>query len=107
MLADRLTVLSAPITADELVERPYVIGQNEIMPAVDRPFRRDEELVVVFLVYNPMVTPDKHFDLQVEYHFFRQGRRRQGRGARSGRIRRRGTVSGTSTTPIRSASTRQ
>ena len=39
---------------------------------------------MVLLVYNPTVTPEKHFDLQVEYHFFRQvgggpgGRRRPG-----------------------------
>jgi hypothetical protein len=70
ILADRLTVLSEPITADQLVERPYVIGQNEITPAVDQRFRRSEELVVVFLVYNPTVTSEKHFDIQVEYHFF-------------------------------------
>lgn len=70
ILAERLTVLSAPITADQLVERPYVIGQNEITPAVDDRFRSNDELVVVLLVYNPMVTPDRHFDIQVEYHFF-------------------------------------
>jgi hypothetical protein len=73
MLADRLTVLPAPLSADELVERPYVIGQNEIVPAEDNRFRRGEELVVVFLVYNPAVTPEKGFDLQVEYHFFKRG----------------------------------
>ena len=72
ILADRLTTLSAPVTADELVERPYVIGQNEITPAADDRFRRAEELVVVLLVYNPTVTPEKHFDIQVEYHFFQQ-----------------------------------
>jgi hypothetical protein len=70
ILADRLTVLTEPISADQLVERPYVIGQNEITPAVDERFRRTEELVVVFLVYNPTVTSEKHFDVQVEYHFF-------------------------------------
>ncbi|MEO7272870.1 MAG: hypothetical protein ABI211_12800, partial [Vicinamibacterales bacterium] len=73
MLADRLTVLPAPLGADELVERPYVIGQNEVVPAEDSRFQRGEELVVVFLVYNPTVTPEKRFDLQVEYHFFRKG----------------------------------
>jgi hypothetical protein len=70
ILADRLTVIKEPLTADELVERPYVIGQNEVTPASDSTFRRAEELVVVLLVYNPTVTPEKHFDLQVEYHFF-------------------------------------
>jgi len=72
ILADRLNVLSEPISADELVERPYVIGQNDITPATDLKFKKDEELIVVFLVYNPTVTPDKKFDIQVEYHFFRR-----------------------------------
>jgi hypothetical protein len=55
------------------VERPYVFGQNEVTPADDDQFRRSEELVVVFLVYNPTLTPQDHFDLEVEYHFFERG----------------------------------
>ena len=72
ILADRLTVLAEEVPADQLAERPYVIGRNEITPAVDRRFGRDEELIVVFLVYNPMVTPDRQFDVRVEYHFYRK-----------------------------------
>ena len=72
ILADRLTVLAEEVPADRLAERPYVIGRNEITPAVDRRFGRDEELIVVFLVYNPMVTPDRQFDVRVEYHFYRK-----------------------------------
>ena len=75
ILADRLDVLNAPIPADELAERPYVIGQNDITPASDRTFRKNEELIVVFLVYSPTVTADKKFDLQVEYHFYLKGGR--------------------------------
>jgi hypothetical protein len=71
-VADGLTVLAEPVPADQLAERPYAIGRNEITPAVDRRFRRDEELIVVFLVYNPMVTPDRQFDVRVEYHFYRR-----------------------------------
>ena len=85
ILADRLTSLSAPVTADELVERPYVIGQNEVTPAADDRFRRAEELVVVLLVYNQTVTPEKHFDIQVEYHFFQQvGAGRKAENAQAG-----------------------
>lgn len=73
ILADRLETLSRSIESDELPERPYVIGRNEITPAVDRTFRRNEELIVVFLIYNPFVTSERKFDLQVEYHFFRRG----------------------------------
>jgi len=73
IVADRLNVLTETVPPEALAERPYVIGHNDITPAIDRKFRKNEELIVVFLVYNPFVTPDKHFDLQVEYHFFRRG----------------------------------
>ena len=39
IVADRLNVLAEPVLADQLAERPYVIGRNEIIPAVDRRFR--------------------------------------------------------------------
>lgn len=72
IVADRLNVLAEPVPADQLAERPYAIGLNEITPAADREFRRDEELIVVFLVYNPMVTAERQFDVRVEYHFYRK-----------------------------------
>lgn len=83
MVADRLATLPEALPADQLPERPYVVGRNEITPAADRVFRRNEELIVVFLVYNPMVTTERQFDVKVEYHFFRKVG-----GARSGRDRR-------------------
>ena len=72
MLARGLETLPRPLGRAELSERPYVIGLREVYPAVEPVFRRDEELIVLFLVYNPDLAPDGHFDLQVEYHFFRQ-----------------------------------
>ena len=74
MLADALTVLPGLPGEHELSERPYVIGNREVQPATDALFRPSEELIVVFLVYNPAVTPANHFDLEVEYHFFRKNR---------------------------------
>lgn len=70
ILADGLTVLPAVPADEQPVERPYLIGLSEIQPAADNVFRRDEELIVVFLVYNPFVTPERKFDIEVEYHFF-------------------------------------
>jgi hypothetical protein len=70
ILADRLTTLSGPVAPELLADRPYVIGQNDIEPALDAKFRNDEELIAVFLVYNLTVTDDRKFDVQVEYHFF-------------------------------------
>jgi hypothetical protein len=79
ILADRLTLLRAAPASEQAEERPYLIGLSEIQPADDSVFRRDEELIVVFLVYNPFVTPEKKFDIEVEYHFFQKtGARREG-----------------------------
>jgi hypothetical protein len=72
IVADRLTTLVEDVPADQLAERPYAIGRIEVTPAADRTFRKDEELVVVFLVYHPMVTAERQFDVKVEYHFFRK-----------------------------------
>ena len=71
IVADQLTELREP-PAGPLAERPYVIGAREILPAADGDFHRSEELIVVFLIYNPAVTRDKHFDLEVDDHFFRK-----------------------------------
>ena len=70
ILADRVTVLDRPPPEDQLPERPYLIGLSEIEPAADSLFRQDEELIVVLLVYNPFVTPERKFDVEVEYHFY-------------------------------------
>ena len=72
MLADGISVLPEVLSRQELTERPYVVGDREIQPATDSRLRPSEELIVVFLVYNPSVTPAKHFDLEVEYHFLRK-----------------------------------
>lgn len=81
ILADRLTVLDSPPPDEQPEERPYLIGLSDIQPAADNVLRRDEELIVVFLVYNPFVTPERKFDIEVEYHFFtRTGDRRGGDG---------------------------
>jgi hypothetical protein len=71
ILADRIDTLPASIAGDEVLERPYVIGEKEVHPATGSAFRKDRELIVVFLIYNPTVT-DKNFDVQVDYHLFRR-----------------------------------
>ncbi len=73
IVADRVDSLPEAPEPDQLAERPYVIGHNEVTPAADRVFRKTEELIVLFLIYHPTVTTERKFDLQVEYHFFRRG----------------------------------
>ena len=71
MLADRIDALAGPITGDDVLERPYVIGENEVRLAPGSVFPRHRELIVVFLIYNPTVL-DKTFDVQVDYHLFQR-----------------------------------
>jgi hypothetical protein len=70
ILADGMTVPTVPPATEQSEDRPYLIGLSEIQPSADAVFRRSEELIVVFLVYNPAVTPERKFDIEVEYHFF-------------------------------------
>jgi hypothetical protein len=72
IVADRIVTLPAAIEGDEVLERPYVIGRNEIHPVDSTAFRKDRELIVVFLIYNPTVSAGKDFDIQVDYHLFRR-----------------------------------
>lgn len=73
MLANRIETLASPLDPDDLLEQPYVIGQNAVEVAPESTFRRDREMIVVFLIYNPTVTAEKRFDVQVDYHVFRRG----------------------------------
>lgn len=73
MLADRIEVLGQPLGPDDSLERPYVIGLNDVRLATGSSFRKDRELIVVFVVYNPAVTADRRFDVQVDYHLYRRG----------------------------------
>jgi hypothetical protein len=70
MLADRIDVLPRPLEPDEALERPFVIGQNDVHVAAEPIFPRDRELIVVFVIYNPTVTADRRFDIQVDYHLY-------------------------------------
>ncbi len=74
MLADRVEQLRESVPAAQADEHPYVVGTTRIYPSSRSVWRRGAELIVVFLVYNPSIGPDKHFDVQVEYHVYRKMR---------------------------------
>jgi hypothetical protein len=74
MLAERVEPLAAGLAQASLEENPYVVGNSRVYPASSAAFRREDELVVVFLIYNQTVDADKHFDVQVDYHLYRKTR---------------------------------
>jgi hypothetical protein len=72
ILADRVDQLPTPITPDAQSEHPYAFGQTEIVVSPDHKFRKPQELIVLLQIYNPMLTPEKKFNLEATYTFYRQ-----------------------------------
>ena len=40
--------------------------------APDRKFKKSQELIVLLQIYNPMLTPEKKFNLEATYTFYRR-----------------------------------
>ena len=72
ILAERVEQLTTPITPDQQSEHPYAFGQTEIVVAPDKKFKKAQELIVLLQIYNPMLTPEKKFNLEATYTFYRQ-----------------------------------
>ncbi len=72
ILAERVEDLPAPITPDQQSEHPYAFGKTEIVVSPDKKFKKSQELIVLLQIYNPMLTPEKKFNLEATYTFFRQ-----------------------------------
>lgn len=72
IVADRLDSVSAPLDVKAQAERPYALGGAEIVPARDTIFNRDEELTIVFLIYNPATDAGGKPNVAVEYTFHQQ-----------------------------------
>jgi hypothetical protein len=60
------------ITPDQQSEHPYAFGQTEIVVSPDHKFKKSQELIVLLQIYNPMLTPEKKFNLEATYTFYRQ-----------------------------------
>jgi hypothetical protein len=72
IVADKIEQLTAPLTPEAARERPYVLGEAEIVPAPDLKFKKTEELSIVFQVYGVKLGDDKRPDLTVEYAFLQK-----------------------------------
>ena len=70
ILADRVDPLPAPIASDQQSERPYAFGQTEIVVSPNHTFRKSQELIVLFQIYNPALSQDKKFNLEATYTFY-------------------------------------
>lgn len=69
MIAQSVEQLTAPLSADQQMDRPYVLGNMEITPAPDSMLSKKEELSLLFLIYNVQVNEAGKPDLDVDYRF--------------------------------------
>lgn len=71
ILAERVEQLTAPITPDQQSEHPYAFGTTEIIVSPDHKFSKSQELIVLLQIYNPTMSPEKKFNLEAAYTFFK------------------------------------
>jgi hypothetical protein len=69
MIAEKVEQLPAAPSQDQQLERPYVLGNMEIIPAPDHVLSKKEELSLLFLIYNVQVNDAGKPDLDVDYRF--------------------------------------
>jgi hypothetical protein len=69
ILADKVDPVTTPVDASQQTERPYVLGNMEIVPAADQKFGKGEELQLLLLIYNTGISPEGKPDIEVEYTF--------------------------------------
>lgn len=72
LVTDKVNMLSAPISAEESRERPFVFGAQELIPAVDMDFTKAEELSIFFQVYNPGLDQAGKPNIVMEYEFHKK-----------------------------------
>jgi len=71
ILAERVEQLTAPIATDQQSEHPYAFGLTEIVVSPERRFKKSQELIVLFQIYNPNLTAERKFSLEATYTFYR------------------------------------
>ena len=71
ILAERVEQLTAAVPPDQQSERPYAFGQTEIVVSPEHKFKKSQELIVLLQIYNPMMSPEKKFNLEATYTFYK------------------------------------
>jgi len=68
--AERIDLLEAPLTPAQQEERPYALGNMEIVPAPGAKLSKKGELSVFLLIYNAKINESNSPDVTVEYNFY-------------------------------------
>jgi hypothetical protein len=72
LVAERIDPLPAPLTPQQQEERPYALGQMEIVPQLAMTYSKKGELSVFMLIYNPKSDSANKPNVVVEYNFYQK-----------------------------------
>jgi hypothetical protein len=72
IVAERLEPVAAPLTPEQTVERPYVLGSIELVPALSARYTKSSELMWFFFIYNARADGQGKPDVSVEYNFYKK-----------------------------------
>jgi hypothetical protein len=72
IIASRIDPLATPLTPQQQADRPYALGQMEIVPTFETKFTKKSELSTFMLIYNPKVDANNKPDVTVEYNFYQK-----------------------------------
>jgi hypothetical protein len=72
IVSDKVNVLTQPPSMEEARERPFAFGLQELLPAPDMNFTKDEQLATFFQVYNAALDEAGKPNLVLEYNFHRK-----------------------------------
>jgi hypothetical protein len=71
MVAEKVEPLSAPVSAQQLVDRPYAaLGSVEITPSLNNRLSKKQMLSVFMFIYNPKPDSAGKPDVTVEFNFY-------------------------------------
>lgn len=72
-LASKVTPLAEVPAGEAQKLKPYVIGNLEVLPAVDGKFAGADEVSVFFIIYGVVLGEDKKPDVTIEWQPFKKG----------------------------------
>jgi hypothetical protein len=70
IVAERIDPLPAPLTPQQMIERPYALGAMEIVPSAANKFTKQAELQPFLLIYNAKTDSANKPDVTVEFNFY-------------------------------------
>jgi hypothetical protein len=72
LVTDKVNTLEAPLSPEQARERPFVFGTQELLPAADMEFLKNEELSIFFQVYNAGLDQAGKPNIVMEYEFHKK-----------------------------------